>query len=240
MENINELLAKSPSNVPIKINNDDPEVAAQVAEFLKEVRAEEGIPDKDATEEKSPVVDIRPPDDPLFQKSQHDVVLTEALVNTENTEISLEEKSIFLKALLNEVPVELPVSLFAGKLVIELRSRTNHEQQRIFDTLNKEVESGRIEKTNFALQITRFQQLCMAIMIQRINGKLFSELQLHKGSKLEADSAELLAFIEDKVAGMDSTRWTALLNAMRIFETKIAKMSGEASNEDFWKPRASV
>ena len=247
MENVNDLLKKSAASMPIKIDQTDPETAAQVAAFINEARAASGQTDPNQPapgqlqmDPNSPAVDIRPPDDPLFQQSQHDAVLSEALVNTEQVAISTVEKSIFLKALLNDEPARLPVDLFGGQLKVELRTRTNFEQQRIFDIIDQDVASGVIAKTNFALQITRFQQYCMAIMTERVNGKLFSEIELKKGGTLDIDAKTMRDFVDKSVNGMDSIRWTALLNAMRIFETKIAKMSGEASNEDFWKPRASV
>jgi len=75
-------------------------------------------------------------------------------------------------------------------------------------------------------------------MIERVNGVLFSDLALDSKSTLAADREAMHKAIEDgPVRSVQGIRWTNLLNAMRIFETKCAKLSTEANNEDFWKPR---
>ena len=40
----------------------------------------------------------------------------------------------------------------------------------------------------------------------------------------------------EKVEVLSVPKWGILLNALRLFEAKLAKMGTECVNEDFWEP----
>jgi hypothetical protein len=167
----------------------------------------------------------------------NDTMLTEALINTDKIEVSDMEKSLFIKSLLNDEPVKFQVSLFDGKLNVELRSRSLHEQRRIFDVLAKDQKDGIVNPEDLAYFVTRMQQYCMAIMVERVNGKLFSEVSISPDKNIEETQKILHAAVKGNIEALTGIRWTAITNAMRIFEAKCAKMGTEAANQDFWTPR---
>lgn len=224
--------------VEARVDQNNPELQAQVHEFIQSAGG---------NIEAKAKVEI-PPNDDFNMPNPNDVMLTEALVATEKLDISDLEKQKFVKALLNNEPVKFSVTLFGGQLKVELRSRSLYEQQRIFDVLNKDRNDGTIPLVpengkmipDLASEVTRMHKYCMAIMIQRVNGDLFSELELPDTDSVEEAQKKLHLALEGPVKHIQGVRWTGLMNAMRIFETKCAKMSTEANNEDFWKPRVTA
>jgi hypothetical protein len=224
-----------PPDIQATIPQNDPALQQKVSDFIAA-----------AGGEVSPKPKIQvPPNTDFDIPNPNDAMLTEALVSTEKITVTDIEKSLFVKALLNDEPVRFQVELLGGKLKVEMRSRTLHEQRRIFDVLNKDQSDGTIPPVqidgkaapDLAYQITRLNQYCMAFMIERVNGELFSDLKLTKDCSVDDAQTKLHALVNEKIEGINGIRWSALLNAMRIFETKCAKMSTEANSEDFWKPR---
>lgn len=226
--NIPEQIASSPST-PLTLN---PDVTAEkVKQFIAEAQAHQTV------EEKPKPVALESEAD-FDIKTAEDAYLTEALVNVSEKEIEIteEEKVIFFKALVNEECVCLPVNLFNNNFRVDLRSRYTYEQGRIYDVLRLDNKQN-ILTGDTAQFFTRLQYYCAALMVQRVNGVLFSELELKTGSKLEDDAKKLRDFVETKIETMPGIRWTAIINSMRVFETKCARMNSEAANGDFWKPR---
>lgn len=178
------------------------------------------------------------PDLSFVQPSPSDLAATEALINDQDPDITDEEKTVFLKALLNDQLVHLPISLFGGQIRVEIRSRYNYEHKLIFDLLREDMETGQLPKGDVDLFVNRMQCYFMGLMIERVNGEIFSALitPSARDSDMKATAAALRALVEAK-CNMPAIRWTALLNAMRLFESKCAKLSTMAVNEDFWKPR---
>jgi len=224
-------------DIKAKIEQDNPALRARVQEF---VTAAGGV-----AAEVKPKTEI-PPNTDFDIPNPNDTMLTEALIDTRQVDVTDVEKQLFVKALLNDTPIRLTIALLGGQFKVDIRSRSLHEQQRIFDVLNKDQSDGYIpnlqengkEINDLALQVNMMNKYCMVLMIERVNGVLFSDLALDSKSTLAADREAMHKAIEDgPVRSVQGIRWTNLLNAMRIFETKCAKLSTEANNEDFWKPR---
>ncbi len=225
--------------LPLKIPQDDAELQQHVAAFI----ATAGTPDAPAVAP-SPAPDAPPrvtipPDTAHLADPAPDQFLTEALVDEKKIEITAEEKDLFVKAMLTDAPFKLTVKLFGGKLVAEMRSRSHYEQKRIFDLVNLDLREGKIKETDLAMMVSRSQEYCAGLMIERWNGKLFSEIVLKPGTSLEEDAKVMRQFYHDKVEAPGMLQWNAMLNAMRIFETKCAELSTMAANADFWTPRAT-
>ena len=226
-------------NIEAKFNQDDPALKAKVAEFIESAGGTAVAP-KDKVEVK--------PNGDFVAPNPYDSVLTEALVETKAVDVTEEEKMLFVKALLNDVPITLSIKLFSDQFVVQLRSRSFHEQRRIFDVLYRDERDGQFTlpaselepskpSLDVAAYVTRQQQYCIALMVQRINGAVFSDLQIPVNDKLEDTQAALHKMVAEKVEPITGIRWTAIMNALRIFEVKCAKLGTEAANQDFWKPR---
>lgn len=222
-------IKKEEPRIEAKIDQNSPALAAKVSAFID---AAGGV----AADTKKEKVEIQPNTD-FNMPNPYDTMLTEALVDTQKVEVSEEEKSLFVKALLNDEPLRLTIPLMDGAIKIDLRSRTAHEQRCIIDVLDKDTTDGIIKKEDIAYYIMRSHQYCMALMVERINGKLFSETKIAHDATV-ADAQKLLhEAIKPKIVPLQGIKLTAIQNALRIFETKCAKLGTEAANQDFWKPR---
>jgi hypothetical protein len=240
--NIPSELQNSPTE-NLKVSPQDPETAKAVNEFLQQKSAESGgIPMPEGTQ--SPIeekpTEVAP--NPEFEAvSPQDAVISDALATNQDIPISDIEREVFIKCVLNDSPVRLTVELYGGKLKIELRSRTTFEQKRVFDVLDLDRKENIVTPDNVAEMVSRMQYYMAALMVERINGELFSELKLEPGTGQASDHAKLLrAQVSNTIEKMTGVRWNSILNALRMFENKCAKMNTEALNEGFWKPRGSA
>ena len=123
---------------------------------------------------------------------------------------------------------------------MDLRARYSYEQRRIFDLVQFEQEQGIMAKDNPSLAFNRVQLFCAVLMVERINGQLFSELVLKAGQTLAQDQEIMHRQVHDKLDGITMVRWTAIMQAMRQFEAKCARLNEEAINEGFWTPRGAA
>lgn len=227
---------KAPKTVNLAVPQDDPAVLREVQEFIDSAQKEGEAPEEQVSPEtlKKPRVEIAPELGHLGATPQ-DVVMDEALVDEKLIEVLPIEIDLFRKALISDTPYKITVTLFGGAFVLEIRSRSHYEHRRVLDTANLDRKEGLFDNDDYAMVVTRIQQYSAAIQIERINGELFSEIHLKSGSSLKDDAKVLRDFVAEKLE--NSNRWTALVNALRVFETKCAKLHTMAANPDFWKPR---
>lgn len=225
---------KKSKSVPVQVHPNDPEVTAALQDFLNANQAPGG-----ASSNEKERVSIQP-DDQLLTETPNEAYLKDALIPVQNIDVTEEEKRIFLKTLVLDEPARFAISLFNGEFVCGMRTRTTYEQQRVFDVLNFQVVQKKLEgpEVNYALYMTILQQYFSLLMVEHINKRLFSELTLKPGKSVEEHSAILEAERAKIFNTTNNVRWTAIINAMRVFEAKCAKMSENAANEDFWKPRS--
>lgn len=227
---------------PLKFDPQDPTTAAAVQEFLADKTSEfqaEAPPGSAAPEVKAPGVNLTPNAE-FDSGDPKSTFISEALSPIDKIEISEEEKIIFLKAVLADVPVRLPVKLYGGRMTVEMRSRSAFEQKRVFDVLKLDEKEAVFDPGDMAMMITRTHYYLGALMIERINGELFSELTIPPGNDLAADAAKMRAAVDKLFLKMGNVKWTSILNALRIFEHKCAKLNSEAANEGFWNPQGSA
>ena len=238
-KNIPTPLASSPDG-ELKYQPQDPETAALVSGMLKTAEESQAfIKEKqegnDPEAQVDPKVTVTP--NPEFDRDPSSQMITEALVPLDNVPVHDMEKELFLKAVLNDQPVRLTIDLYKGQMKVALRSRSTYEQKRIYDILELDQKEKFTDPTNIALQVTRLQYYLAAVMVERINDSLFSELELKPGKTVEEHAAMMRDFVAKNLEGLTLIRWTSILNALRIFENKCAQLNSEAANEDFWSPR---
>jgi hypothetical protein len=243
-QNIPSQLQKAPSG-PLKFEPQDKATSDAVKDFLQQKSAEIGgnepVPEPGASEPEPIERTTRVPANPEFdQLSPHDTAVSDALAIDQTVQITDLEREIFLKAVLNDEPVRLTVALYDNQFKVELRSRSTFEQRRVFDVLDRDRIEEVIPKDNIALMVTRMQCYLAVIMIERINGQMFSDVKLDPKGKMEEHCKILREKVAEKTDSMMGVRWNSVLTALRTFENKCAKMNTEALNEGFWKPQGSA
>lgn len=205
--------------------------AEAVKAFLKEKELGEAAPEGAVKR-----TQITPDDS--FDQLPPDALREEALGAHEKLVVTEDQKMRFLKALLNDERFIDTISLFDGKLLVEVRSRNLAEQRWVLDLLAADIAEGLIDKDSPVIAFTRFQYYAALLMVRRINSATFSDLELDPAEKPEARKARFRKAVEEKLHQMSGPRWQAVLKSMSRFEALCAKLSEEAINEDFWKTRA--
>lgn len=241
-----EIKAGKPT--PLKFNPQDAETAKLVREFLNE-KAEAAVPEGPGAPggaPSAPLEDVSPkqvninPNPEFDHGDPSSQFISDAMAPVDKVVITDMEKQLFLKAVLNDAPVKLPVTLYQGKLTLDIRSRSSFEQKRVFDVLKLDGKQELYDTADLAMTVTRMHYYLGCLMIERINGELFSELTLLPGKTVEEDAKTLREAAAKLFENMTAIRWTSVLNALRIFEHKCARLNSEAANEGFWNPQSSA
>lgn len=220
----------------------DAKMQQAVDQFLREYQREPQPGEAQDEQEQQPRARIA--EDPIVaQESPQDMYIREAAPDIQHAKPTTPEKDLYMKALLCDTPVQFPVVLFGGQLVLEFRSRTLVEQERILDVVKLDVEENIIPKSTIfpqgdpALIATKIQQYLTALMLRRVNDVGFSSLTLSAEESVKDSAVKLREFVQKHIARMSHIRWTGIFNGLRIFENKCRIMGEECYNEDFWKPR---
>lgn len=160
----------------------------------------------------------------------------EAVGDVEVTDI---EKSMYLKAVLNDEPVIFPIRLDMQSkgthVTVEIRTLNNYEMDLVFWCLERDRQAGIIG--NPATLATRIQYYAGGLQAMRINGTQLNNSSFPVPGSMEKDGAELREFITQYVAKINWPRWQVILTALRIFEAKVKICNDAALNGNFWKPQ---
>ena len=149
------------------------------------------------------------------------------------------EKSKYIKAVLNDVPVVLPIDLemgndMVGNITIELRTLNNYETDIVFLALELDKQEGII--TGHHQLATRIQQYAGALQTLKVQSEPLVTIAFPTPGVSTADRDKLREFVRTHVGVMSWPRWQAILSALRVFETKIKICNDAALNGNFWKP----
>ena len=170
-----------------------------------------------------------------------DVRLNDALLSDKKIEVTESEKSVYLRALLNEDDVVFNIALCGSKFNVSLKSRNTFEQQIVYLAANKDLEEEIIpnDSVNYLLQT---QKYAAAMMLKAINGNpsaFTADVNQAVGDTeylRVQDAIKILRERRKVIDKMPIPKWSLILNALRIFEGKLAILATEVVNEDFWNP----
>jgi hypothetical protein len=167
-----------------------------------------------------PEENVEVPKSSMFNESPKENMLRDVLADIEGIEPSTTDKQMYLKAMLNDVPVKLDVNLCGGRVVVAVRARTTWEQSCIYEAVRLDTEEKLID--GMASVILQLQK--------------YGSVSLENKSTLEDCVTLLRSKRAEIMDGMNTPKWSLLLNALRVFETKMATMGSECLNENFWEP----
>ena len=166
--------------------------------------------------------------------SSIDSVMREALTDVDTVVVSMDDRTRYLKAVLNDVPVKLSISLCGGEITIQIRSRSTWEQSVLYAAVKKDQEEGLV--ADLSSVIIQLQKYGCALMLESVNEDPLEFLTLKQEDGLEKSISLLRDHMQKHIESLSMPKWTIFLNALRTFETKIARMGTECLNENFWKP----
>lgn len=230
-------------NIDEKINKSEEVKIDLTKEEQEGLSALFGAEDEEKKEE-APKDEKTPPPPDLTKQLKETVYDTAPLTGFEDGEVSGIEgdveitdsdKEMFLKAVLNDESVILDIPFCNGGIVFKVRSKTSWEQSLAYEaTIQSKINEKELDYYQSLLQLQKFGA---ALQILAINGTPLSNIKYDRpGEDWQKQVEELKEACETHIAGMDSIKSSLVLNALRLFEYKVAKMSAACNTADFWKP----
>lgn len=213
----------------IELANDE-ETARRVEEWMKAQKLQTA----QAKVEKKKVT---LPEDPVVSENHQAKMIDEVIPKTAEVEVTEDEQTRYMKAMLNDEPVKLDIMLFGDKMKLTYRARSMHEQERVLAVVRQDIKDGLIASDDAALAYTRVQQYCMCVQLQSINDEAFAGIELKAGSTVAHDVKALRAAYLNHIPKMSHPKWVAVMEGLVMFESKCKKISEECLNKDFLKPR---
>ena len=234
-----------PTTEPTVLTDDDKAMIEKVKNLLEEPKEDEKTPEapvanpEDVGPETRIETDLNTTFDPNVnsQTGQYSWNLgVDGLGDVTVTDI---EKSLYLKAVLNDVPVIFPITLDMASadtnVVVTVRTLNNYEMDLVFWALEKDRAEGLL--TNPSSLATRLQYYAGGLQVTSINNKQLSYLQFPDPGVMEEDGAKLRTFVGKFINRINWPRWQVMLVALRIFEAKTKVCNDAALNGNFWKPQ---
>ena len=128
------------------------------------------------------------------------------------------------------------ISLCGGKIKIKLRARSAWEQSLVYEAVFQDQEMKIVNE--FRQGVIQLQKYSAVLMVQEINGRLFSSAKFEKlnNENWQKDVDKLRELVTEKIDSMDGAKLTLILNALRIFEFKLARIGTQCLSGNFWNP----
>jgi len=157
-------------------------------------------------------------------------------VDIGDIEVSDFEKRLYVKAVLNDIPVRFPVKVkaFGITVSVEFRSRTTHEVDVIYSALQKDSDTKVV--TDAPSYLSRLARYAAAVSLVDLNGKVYSGVQLPASMPIAEAVTALQIYQQTHIAPLVGVRWELLELAGRIFETKLAICHTNMIKPGFWPP----
>lgn len=171
------------------------------------------------------------PVDPLASLQTQTKIFDTDGITKESIQVSDIDKVLFLKSLLNDTPLELDIPLLNNSLVIRIRARDAHAQCLAMTLVDNRANEEQL--TNLLVLNTWIQQYGLALMITAINTKAVDYAKVNCDDNLATAKTKLDAVVHRYYKDIGA-KWDILIKAIKIFETKRAKLQDAILDENFW------
>lgn len=148
-------------------------------------------------------------------------------------EVDTADKSLYLKSLFNDIPLELNITLEMG-ISVTIRATTNYDIDVIVKTLEKYSEESKIPGP---AQYANLVQKCAAALqiIKFGNTSLNPPKFCPEKDNVDDAAVALKNRIENELGRWAWPKWNAALTALRVFEGKLALCNENARKANFWQ-----
>lgn len=239
---------------------EDVETASPDAEAVKEYlekyvredaikeQEEQAVIDRDADQEKLPVIREVDTTDSIFQttvtadvafdKVEAEEITRMYMAPVKDSEVPItdDDQALYLKAMLNDVPLELTQALANSQVVVTCRALSVYEQDLVLEAAVK--ATGGPNEGVLSLVPSVAQQLRVTMQVTKVNGISQNAIYMEpkRGKAHEEQIDELISVSDNRTGRMPASKFGFLVRALNVFEHKVAKMHSLAYNKTFWKP----
>lgn len=155
-------------------------------------------------------------------------------INKLHVEVTELEKALYLKAVINDEEIVLPITLANG-ITFSFRPLINYDMDVVNRALQLDQTEGLI--TGPAQYASYIQYYAAALQIKAINGQPRNAVTFNQPWPDTLEAAEQLrANVNEDIKKWTWPKWRAAVTALRIFEAKLALCNQNADNGNFWNP----
>lgn len=174
----------------------------------------------------------------LFEPDKASLAHLSSWVHDNKTDLKVEveeqEKALYLKSLLNDTTLELPIKLDIG-ITLLFRALTNYDFEVVFTALQKDSDGGKI--TGPAQYASRVQQCAVAMQLIKFGDKHLDYVNFKAPYPTVNKAADILRkYIQEDMSNWAWPKWQAAVTGLRVFETKLAICNENIRNGGFWQP----
>ncbi len=147
-----------------------------------------------------------------------------------------DDKQRYLKAVLNDEPVILTIPLANGEFNVKIRSKSSWEQTLTYEAASADQTDKIV--SDYYQALIQMQKYGVMVQVLEINGKPFQNKEYirPKNKDWTKQREDLRNSMIEVLENMNNARMQMLLNALRIFEYKLADMTSACNNVNFWEP----
>lgn len=223
--------------IELELEDESQDISPDAVKNFLETEASDTAPDADA-ETIKPVTPVNKDMNTVSYNFQSDTTFAETPVADQMQQIAVKvneydipvteaDQRMYLKAVLNDSPVELTIPVLKGTLNVTCRALSVAESETIITTALKYFKDN--PELNSMLMTDYIRQLRTIFQVVRINGKpAFPQLDLNQ----DTFASEVWTTFRD----MSTARYNAISAALNVFEHKLSRLNSAALNEDFWLP----
>lgn len=220
-------------------------------EDVKQYLAEEAAEPKESDTSSDTTQDTLQPDtqtndrvefnfeaDPAFRNSLkvEEAKKITATLGIHEVEVTPADQRMYLKAMLNDVPVTLDIPVMGGQVTVTCRALSVFETEKVVTMAIKYFQDN--PEVPAMLMSDHIQQMRVLLQVVSINKVPFNG---HKPLKENTTDEDMQ--MEDfrnaswhAIRNMNITKYNMLVQALNVFETKLARMNSASLNGDFWHP----
>lgn len=176
--------------------------------------------------------------DPAFRESLkvEEMKKITATLGIHEVEVTPADQRMYLKAMLNDVPVTLDIPVMGGQVTVTCRALSVFETEKVVTMAIKYFQDN--PEVPSMLMADHIQQMRVLLQVLSINKVPFDG---HK--PLMENTTDEDMQMEDfrnkswhTIRNMNITKYNMLVQALNVFETKLARMNSASLNGDFWHP----
>lgn len=184
-----------------------------------------------AEEDPPPPPDTPVPDEFNLPSTSDDLDFTMDFKELGSVEVPEEERDLYLKALLNDVPFRAKIQVFPG-FEVEVQSRTVYFDDLIYDIVRNISTKGEI--LGLESGFTKLMRLLAGVQVVKINGQ-HVEFEAPQGKPRQEVAAALQQHVKEVFDKYQTTKWNALVKAICIFDAKVKICNDRLLDRSFWE-----
>lgn len=222
--------------IELELEDESADISPEaVKNFLEEEAAKEAGSEEQQPSELKPehkdmnTVSYNLQSDTTFSEPQAVEKLQQIAVKVNERDIPVTEadQRMYLKAVLNDTPVEMTIPVMNNMMKVTCRALSVSESEKIIVSAIKYFKDN--PELNSMLMPDYIRQLRTICQVVRINGKTaFPSIDINS----ETFVSEAWVTFRD----MSTARYNAISAALNVFEHKLTRLNAAALNEDFWLP----